>query len=437
MARLSDLRAGAKENRRGDDRSTAERNRSARFAYGPPVEAARTSWGATGVLFAAVGLVIASGFFRPPEVAADAHGEAPAASAVLLTVAPRSDPAEAGRRALRDRLSRNPRDEEAATALAERCIVQARKTRDPRWLGQAQAALGPFWSDPDPSAEVLLLRATIRQSLHAFPEALTDLDRATRLRADPQIELTRATVLAILGRFDEARAACTRVSERLPVVGAGCTAQIEAVTGSARPAVGRLDAVLAGAATEEIPWLLSLRAEANLRLGNRAAARDDLLRALERDPQDAYSRILLQDTHIDEANEQSLAAAIALTVGHENDDAVMLRGAIAAKRAHHPQAAVFAREIQEKQQAARDRGDTVHRREEALFALHIDGDATKALPLAEANFAVQKEPADVRLLLEAAIAAHEPLRGKPAADFARKSKLEDPVIAALLPQVPQ
>lgn len=403
------------------------------------MEAARTSWGATGALFAAVGLVIASGFFRPPEVAADAHGDVPAASAVLLTVAPRSDPAEARRRALRERLARDPRDEEAATELAERCILQARKTRDPRWLGQAQAALGPFWSDADPSAEVLLLRATIRQSLHAFPEALADLDRATRLHADPQIELTRATVLAILGRFDEARAACTRVSERLPVVGAGCTAQIEAMTGSARPAVVRLDAVLtgAGAATEEIPWLLSLRAEANLRLGDRGAARSDLLRALAGDPLDAYSRILLQDTHIDEANEQSLAAAIALTVGHENDDAVMLRGAIAAKRAHHPQADAFARELREKQKAARERGDTVHRREEALFALHVDGDAAQALPLAEANFGVQKEPADVRLLLEAAIAAHEPLRGKPAADFARKTKLEDPVIAALLPQVPQ
>lgn len=389
------------------------------------------------MLFAVVGAVIASGFFRPAEIAADARGETPAASAVLLRVAPRSDPAEAGRRALRERLARNPRDEEAATALAEKCILQARKTRDPRWLGQAQAALGPFWDAPDPSAEVLLLRATIRQSLHAFPEALADLDRATRLRADPQIELTRATVLAILGRFEEAREACGKVSARLPLVGAGCTAQIEAVTGSARPAVARLDAALPSAAPEEIPWLLSLRAEANLRLGDRAAARGDLVRALAADPQDAYSRILLQDTHIDEANEQSLAAAIALTAGYENDDAVMLRGAIAAKRAHHPQAADFARELREKQQAARDRGDTVHRREEALFALHVDGDAARALPLAEANFGVQKEPADVRLLLEAALAANEPRRGAPAADFARKTKLEDPVIAALLSQVPQ
>ncbi|MBN8479572.1 MAG: hypothetical protein J0L91_11470, partial [Burkholderiales bacterium] len=55
--------------------------------------------------------------------------------------------------------------------------------------------------------------------------------------------------------------------------------------------------------------------------------------------------------------------------------------------------------------AARRRGDAVHRREEARYALTVEGDASRAVALARANFAVQKEPADLRLLVDAASAA--------------------------------
>jgi hypothetical protein len=55
--------------------------------------------------------------------------------------------------------------------------------------------------------------------------------------------------------------------------------------------------------------------------------------------------------------------------------------------------------------ATRRRGDTVHRREEARYALEVENDPARALGLARANFAVQKEPADARLLADAARAA--------------------------------
>ena len=51
------------------------------------------------------------------------------------------------------------------------------------------------------------------------------------------------------------------------------------------------------------------------------------------------------------------------------------------------------------------RGDRVHLREEARFALHILGDARNAVRLAQQNWAVQREVADVRILLEAASAS--------------------------------
>jgi hypothetical protein len=57
--------------------------------------------------------------------------------------------------------------------------------------------------------------------------------------------------------------------------------------------------------------------------------------------------------------------------------------------------------------AARARGDSLHRREEARFRLAIENDATGALALARANWNVQREPADLRVLVEAARAAGE------------------------------
>src|SRR5262245_25917477 len=61
-----------------------------------------------------------------------------------------------------------PRDPAKATAAAKKAIELARREADPRYWGRAQGALQPWWNEPDPPQEVLMLRATIRQALHDF-----------------------------------------------------------------------------------------------------------------------------------------------------------------------------------------------------------------------------------------------------------------------------
>jgi hypothetical protein len=51
------------------------------------------------------------------------------------------------------------------------------------------------------------------------------------------------------------------------------------------------------------------------------------------------------------------------------------------------------------------RGDRPHLREEALIALDLDGDATRALDIARQNFGTQRETLDARLLARAAHAS--------------------------------
>jgi hypothetical protein len=109
----------------------------------------------------------------------------------------------------------------------------------------------------------------------------------------------------------------------------------------------------------------------------------------------------------------------------------LLRLGLAETARGGPMAKEYAAMLRDRFEASRLRGDVVHRREEARFRLGIEHDTARALELAKANWLVQREPWDVRVLLEAALAASEPDAARPALDFLAKNNLEDPTIAAL------
>ena len=81
--------------------------------------------------------------------------------------------------------------------------------------------------------------------------------------------------------------------------------------------------------------------------------------------------------------------------------------------------------------AARARGDSTHEKEEARFLLSLKGDASGALRLAQRNFAVQREPADARILLEAALAARQPQAAAPALQWLQANRVESTLLQAL------
>ena len=81
--------------------------------------------------------------------------------------------------------------------------------------------------------------------------------------------------------------------------------------------------------------------------------------------------------------------------------------------------------------ASRQRGDSLHQGEEARFLLHLADQPQAALTLAQANWAVQREPRDARILLEAALAAGEPEAARPALDWMAQTGIEDVALTAL------
>jgi predicted Zn-dependent protease len=330
-----------------------------------------------------------------------------------------TDPRERQRKMLQAALSANPGDVRTAVALARLDIQISRERSDPRYLGYAQAALAAWWDQPSPPPAVLVLRATIRQSLHDFDGALADLDRVVAVTPDdPQAWITRSVVLSVRGRYDEARESCRPLARLAPELDlAVCETSVDALTGRAGPAYERLQGAIAraaGVSPDEREWATSTLGEIALRLGRDADAESAFVAALAIDPGDPYVVAAYADLLLDLGRP---AEAAKLCAGKTDNDNLLLRLALAERAAKASDAESHAELLGSRYDASRLRGDTVHRREEARFELGIRRDTKTALRLAVANWDVQREPWDLRVLLEAAVAAGDRDAARPAIAF--------------------
>lgn len=326
-------------------------------------------------------------------------------------------------------LERDPRNLGIAVRVASKMIELGRSEADPRWLGRAETALGPWWSEAGPPVEVLMLRATIRQSLHEFPAALADLDAA--LARDPhnaQAWLTKASVLTVRGDYAEARRACLplmRLTDGL--VATVASASVASLTGRAARSVELVEAALAS--RPEAPdairvWAMTQLAETSERLGRAAEAERHYQAALALAPRDPYLVGAYADFLLDRGRP---AEAASLVRDYSRIDGLLLRlaEAHAALPAETTAAARETADLDTRFAAARERGDRVHLREEARFRLRLQRMSAAALALARENWDVQKEPADLRILMEAARAAGDRAVESEASAWAARTGLED------------
>ncbi|WP_426103023.1 tetratricopeptide repeat protein [Massilia sp. TSP1-1-2] len=351
----------------------------------------------------------------------------------------RNDPAQLELQRLRKQLAANPTDVTLATSVAQHHIATARSQTDPRYLGYAQAALAPWWSLAAPPSAVRLLRATLLQSTHHFPEAMRDLDAI--VAADPQnvqAWLTRATVQTVRGDYQAATASCARLSSITEqLVSLTCIASVGAMTGRAGASEALLDTTLArnaDADPELQVWVLTLLAEIAERRGNGAAAEARYKKALAMSPQDSYLVGAYADFLLDQKRP---AEVIALVKDQRRIDGLLLRYALALKQTPGSNEALRTAdaELAARFSAAMQRGDTVHQREQARYELHVRGDAATALTLAQKNWEVQKESADIRVLLEAAFKAGNKAAAAPVLDWIANNRTEDVVVARLSRQL--
>ena len=378
-----------------------------------------------GIIAAAFVMLVASASSAAPYRPSDD-------ATVLVTVPPAAASTQTAFRNAQNALAANPNDLNLALEVARAAIREGRASADPRRYGQAQAALAPWWSIPNPPMSVRVLRAIIRQSLHDFAGAEADLDAILRL--DPrngQARLTRAFVRQTVGALSDAREDCRRLPPSVGVVAAAvCLLRVEALTGSASSSLERLDQMIKiDGKSEPVVrrWAQAVGADMAAMLGQTEAA-DLHFSEATTDGGDIPTLVAFADHLLDSDRP---AEVLALLAGRSEADIVYLRLAIAGKRLNDPRAPHWSTLLAERFAAAKAGGVQLHLREEARFELEVRGDAVTALGLALANWKIQKEPSDARLVLQTALAAGDLAAAADVLAFIAKTGLADARIKPL------
>lgn len=349
--------------------------------------------------------------------------------AALETVAPAGDPVEAELGRLRAALDAAPGDPVLAARYARLAIERGRALGDPRYYGRADAGLAHWHGATRVPPAIRVLRATLLQQRHAFSEALAELDLA--LAEEPrntQALLTRATVYQVQGRLPEALADCRALAGHVPPAFALlCAASANAIGGKAAQALAVAAHVEATEPdTAARLWALTLQAETLARLGRNDDAERAFEAALGAMRVAGQTDFYLLAAHADFLLDTGRPAQVAeLLKPYPATDGLLLRQARATR------APALREQLARRFAASRERGDAPHAREEAWFALHLDEAPQRALALARANWNEQREPADARLLLEAALRTGDRAAARPVLDWITATGIEDVTLAAL------
>ena len=356
----------------------------------------------------------------------------PADGAQIIERLPRrSDPQQLRLQRLRQQLSAAPGNLPVAVTLAQAYIETSRREGDPRYQGYAQAVLMPWWDQNNPPVPVRMLRATLRQSMHQFASALRDLDALLKIDGgNAQAWLTRATVLQVQGRYQDARASCARLFRLTdPLVAQTCMYGVASLNGEAAPSYAALRLALRSHADAEPVirvWTLTVLADMAMRLGQMEAAEASYRQALALDAADSYLLAAYADCLLEQGRAPEVRS---LLDGKLRIDALLLRYALALQALNAPATRDQIALLQTRFDAAARRGDTVHLREQSRFELELMKRPERALQLAQQNWAVQREPADAQILLAAAGAAHDRAAAEPVLAWLKVSRLEDRQVA--------
>ena len=317
----------------------------------------------------------------------------------------------------------NPADAGPATALAQRYFELAVARGDPRYVGYADALIAQFPQTKVP--EVLAVRGQLRQYRHEFGAALTDFTSA--IQADPQFAVAhawRGAIFLVQADYGSAKLECDALQslQRETLYG-GCIGLHRAYTGQLEAAASAMQAALNQTtnASNRL-WLLTRLGEVSAWRSQPEKSERYYREALALGIDDGYLLAAWSDFLLDQKRP---AEVVKWLTSWEASDGLLLRLAMAENLLKMPAAKAHTQALEDRFAAARMRGDTTHRAEEARFELQLLGNPAASVAVASANYQVQREPRDARALLEAAIAAGNIAAAQPVRDWLRTSGFED------------
>ncbi|HVL02380.1 MAG TPA: tetratricopeptide repeat protein [Dongiaceae bacterium] len=304
---------------------------------------------------------------------------------------------------------RAPNDEQDAVLTSIRSLLQlARETGDQRLLGQALSRLDADFPNPTANADISLLRADLYQALHRFQPAIAELQRVLQRQPEnPQALLMLASLQLVRGDYESAQIACKQLLGLVPPLLSGsCGSIVLARQGGPQKAYELLERLYEQTSpsisdSNVLHYAQVSLAEIADQLGN-TSARDWWYLALQSQPRDLYTRIGAARNALYRGDPNEV---IRLSEGFDDVDALQLLRAQALQNVDPAAAGAVREKLALRVQLARERGDTLHARDQAAILLDLLQQPADALALAQQNWSLQREPEDTLLLLRAAIAA--------------------------------
>ena len=299
----------------------------------------------------------------------------------------------------------NPAADELSVALGEALLERAHRLRRPIYVGRAEAVLAGASARMGASYTTWRLYAQTLQYRHDFSSAESLLDKVLlAVPHDAAARVQRASLRLVRGNFSGARADCTQLlasggSEQ--AIALACLAQALAASGrlseaqtllAAYPLPPERDAAIRA-------YWLTVRGELHERAKKPDQAIADYGAALALSPENDAIRASLADALLARGERQAANELLAV----ERPSLALLVRRAACAGAERDSLRAQAAALLELEVS---RGDASHRREAALLALDA-GDIPRALSEAEANFEIQKELPDVRILARAAVAGRD------------------------------
>ena len=272
-------------------------------------------------------------------------------------------------------------------------------------MAYAQSALAPWRDRDDVPVDLVVVQATVIQSQHRFGEASRCWSEPlARQPEHVQAGLTLSTVRIVRGDLPGARRACEPFAAQVPEVARLCRLQVDGLTGAVEGTWPELRALggtairtlrLGGGAPGREPDAAWDAGEAERGLARAAAVSGYL-----------YDALALVDAFL---SLDRPADALRMLEGFPPSDAVLLRRFRALDLWRPADAAALRARLEERLAAAPVKR-RLHARERALF--HF---GRTRMPYrrrwAVENFALQKEPIDLRIAAEPPCAAGMPACG--------------------------
>jgi len=338
---------------------------------------------------------------------------------------------------LRNALQVNSDDYQTLNKIIDLYLKLGREKSDPKYFGYAEALLSPYLINSNLPEQTIIHWADILQHRHDFDQALEILNNLAEKKSDyAQVYLMRAIIHISRGEYGLALNNCKSLITRAThLVTISCVAQVKSLTGELQRSFELLKRTLhlsKDSDLEERVWAITLLGDMAVRSGKYGVAEKYYQQGLKLKNHDYYILTNYADLLLKQHRNDLV---VSLLSEYAFVDKLLLRLAQAGIKSGDSLSEKYVAQLESGYRLNELRGEKVHLRDQAIFYFKVKNNIEKALSLARRNWRVQKEPADIKLLLNLLIKSGNKLETNNVAEWVSGQFLEDVELDSMLKQV--